>query len=73
MSNPEDHYWNDEMARTVDEMKGLVGKKDNFGCILPPLLNIPLENIRIDELHLFLRITGMLIKTRILSSYATCM
>jgi hypothetical protein len=48
------------MTRTLDEMKKMAGKsKDNYGCFHQPLLNIPLQNIRIDELHLLLRITGI--------------
>jgi hypothetical protein len=32
----------------------------NYGCIGKPLLNIPIQNVRVDELHLLLRITGMI-------------
>ena len=62
MSKPESHYWGEEIKRTLNEMKDLCGKKkDHFGCISKPLLDIPLENVRIDELHLLLRITGRLV------------
>lgn len=61
MSKPEEFYWSDGQARTLEEMKEMAHKtSNNFGCINPPLLNIPLENIRVDELHLLLRITGMI-------------
>ena len=60
MSKVEDYYWNDEMRRTLEDIvQRCTQKKDNFGCILPPLLNIKLDNVRVDELHLLLRITGM--------------
>ena len=50
------------MKRTLEEIAQLcTQKKDNFGCILPPMLNIKLQNARVDELHLLLRITGMFI------------
>lgn len=60
MSKPETHYWSDEMKKTLDGIKHLCTVKDNFGCIKPPLLDIPIENVRVDELHLLLRITGTL-------------
>ncbi len=60
MSKVEDYYWNDEMRRTLEDILLCCRKKkDNFGSILPPLLNIKLDNVRVDELHLLLRITGM--------------
>ena len=59
MSKPESHYCSDELKRTLEELFDLcTKKKNNFGCISPPLLHIKLENVRIDELHLLLRITG---------------
>ena len=59
MSKTESYYWEDKMKRTLEELIDFcTKKKDNYGCILPPLLNIKLENIRLDELHLLLRITG---------------
>ena len=62
MSKAEEYYWSEEMKRTLEEIAQLcTKKKDNFGCILPPLLNIKLQNVRVDELHLLLRVTGMFI------------
>ncbi len=58
MSKPETHYWSDEMKRTLADIKHLCTLKANFGCIKPPLLDITIENVRVDELHLMLRITG---------------
>ena len=55
----ESYYWEDKMKRTLEELIDFyTRKKDNYGCISPPLLNVKLENIRLDELHLLLRITG---------------
>ena len=62
MSKPESHYWGEKIKRTLTEMKGLCEKKkDHFGCISKPLLGTPLENVRIDKLHLLLRITDRLV------------
>lgn len=59
MSKPVSYFWSDEMKRTLEELIDLcTKKKNNFGCISPPLLYVKLENVRIDELHLLLRITG---------------
>jgi len=62
MSKPENHYWEEGMARTLNEMKENACKAsaNNYGCLYQPLLYIPVENVRIDELHLFLRITDIL-------------
>ena len=34
--------------------------KSNFGCINPPLINICLDHVVADELHLLLRVTDQL-------------
>jgi hypothetical protein len=62
MSKPVDFYWSDDMRRSIQEIKNLSLKSGNekFGCNHPPLLNIPLQNIVPDELHLMLRITGII-------------
>ena len=52
------HYCSDEMKRTLADIKHLCTVKTNFGCIGPPLFDIAIENVRVDELHLMLRITG---------------
>ena len=58
-SKPENHYWRDDTKRTLAENRVLAEKStNNYGCIKQPLLNIPIDNIRVDELHLFLRVTG---------------
>lgn len=58
MTKPEDFYRLDEMRRTLDDIRKCCLKLE-FSCERPPLLNIPLENVILDELHLMLRITGM--------------
>ena len=60
MTKPKDLYWSDGIARTLEEIKNLsmAGRSENFGCLHPPLVNIPLSHIVPDELHLLLCITG---------------
>ena len=59
MSKPESFYWSKKLQRTLEDNKNLCkNKKDHYGCINPPLLDIPIENVKVDELHLLLRITG---------------
>ena len=46
------------MRRTLREIKEMSRlKTNNFCCIHEPLLNIELDHIILDELHLLLRIT----------------
>ncbi len=59
MTRPEDFYWMDDIRRTLDDIRQCC-LKHQFSCERPPLLNIPMENIVLDELHLMLRITGMI-------------
>ena len=66
MSKPENFYWSKEIVRTNQEMKLFCSKsKSNFGCIHPPLLNIELSHVVIDELHLLMRICDVLLKNLI--------
>lgn len=49
------------MARTLQEIRDLLQhSKDNYGCINEPLLNIEVDHIIVDELHLLLRVTDVL-------------
>ena len=58
MSKSEDYYWNNEQVKTLDEMAGLADKsKYNYGSLHKPR-HFLYQNIRVDELHLFFRITG---------------
>ena len=58
-SKTEGYYWSSGKARTLAKNRELSRKStNNYGCIREPLLHIPIENIRVDELHLLLRVTG---------------
>lgn len=58
-TKPENYYWMDGNRRTLAENKDLtIRSKNNYGCIRSALLKIPIENVRVDELHLLLRVTG---------------
>lgn len=59
MTKPENFYWEDNIRRTLDDIRACCIKLE-YSCERPPLLNIPVENIILDELHLMLRITGMI-------------
>jgi glutaredoxin len=57
MSKPESYYSSEKMIRSVEEMKKLHNKKPgNFGSIHSPLLEIDINHVVIDELHLMLRV-----------------
>ncbi len=49
MSKPKDHYWGD-IARSIDLIKEWA-KSNKFSCQHQPLINIPLENVVLDELQ----------------------
>ena len=58
-------------VRTLESMQELSSKSykacsRHLGCVLPPLINIPLDHIVLDELHLLLRIMDILIRNLIL-------
>lgn len=58
-TKPENFYWMDGNRRTLAENKDLANKSNhNYGCIRSLLENIPNENVRVDGLHLLLRVTG---------------
>lgn len=64
MSKDGDFYNSPPLARTLDEIKQMAPMKSgqNFGCVHQPLLNVPLDHIILDELHLLLRITDILLE-----------
>ena len=62
MSKPINFYWEQNIRRTLEEIKRCA-LKNEFSCQHQPLLDIPLENVVLDELHLMLRITGKYIKS----------
>ncbi|CAB4029215.1 Hypothetical predicted protein [Paramuricea clavata] len=55
------HYNSPPLKHTIKEMKELAGKKNNFCCVNPPLIDIDLDHVILDELHLLLRIMDVLI------------
>lgn len=57
MSKSQDYYCHPPMSRTLEEIKKCAWKQ-NLSCVHQPLVDIPLENIILDELHLMLRVTG---------------
>ena len=63
MSKPDDYYESSLKKRTLEDIKKCCHLKrgnKNFCCVNPPLLNIPLDHIILDELHLLLRVTDVL-------------
>ena len=63
MSYDLNHYNSPNLRRTLKEMNELAGKKTkNFCSLNIPLLNIDLDHVILDELHLLLRIMDVLIQ-----------
>ncbi len=56
MSKPKDFYWGD-LARTLSKLKEWA-TSNKFSCQHQPLIDIELENVVLDELHLMLRVVG---------------
>ncbi len=56
MSKPMD-FWEIHNCHTLRDIEDCALKK-KFSCLHKPLLNVKLENVVLDELHLMLRITG---------------
>jgi hypothetical protein len=50
-------YWETQHGQSIEDIKECA-LKGQFSCQFQPLLDIKLENVVIDELHLMLRITG---------------
>ena len=66
MSKGELFYCQHEMKKTIDEMVKLCTKKvSNYGSVHPPLLNVDLDHIVVDELHLMMRIVDVLLRNLI--------
>ena len=66
MNCPLNHYNSDPLKRTLEEIIRLAAKKkDNYCCENHPLLSIDFDHIVLDELHLLLRITDVLINNLI--------
>ena len=67
MSQPESHYTSTK-AHTLQGLKDAAIKKTakaKMGSLFKPLLEIPLEHIILDELHLFLRIFDIFLRNLI--------
>ena len=63
MSYDSNHYNSPNLRRTLKEMNELAGKKTkNFCSVNIPLINIDLDHVILDELHLLLRIMDVLIQ-----------
>ena len=68
MSIDPDQYRNPEkLGRTIEQIKTTVSSSTtpNYGCIRTPLIDIPLDHVIPDELHLMLRVTDILIQNLI--------
>lgn len=64
-----EHYDSPELKRTLEELRKCAGKTTkNYCCIYPPLLDIELDHVVPDELHLLLRIMDVLIKNLIMDA-----
>ncbi|XP_028417002.1 uncharacterized protein LOC114541217 [Dendronephthya gigantea] len=59
MSKSQEYYSHPPMSRTLEEIKKCA-LKQNLSCVHPPLVDIPLQNIVLDELHVMLRVTDIL-------------
>lgn len=62
-SKPDSFYDNSPQRRTLEDLKNCCTNKKskkNFCSVHPPLLDIPLDHIILDELHLLLRVTDVL-------------
>ena len=63
MTKPDMFYDSSPQKQTIEDLRKCCRLKKgnkNFCCINPPLLNIPLDHIILDELYLLLRITDVL-------------
>ena len=61
---PHDTYNKPPMSLTLEDVKKYA-KTGEYCCIDSPLLNIPLDHIILDELHLLLRFTDVLLSNLI--------
>lgn len=57
MSKPKEYYWGASFARTLQQLKDCANTQ-KYSCEHQPLLEISLDNVVLDELHLMLRVTG---------------
>lgn len=50
MSKPINYYWEIPLVRSLEDIIACVRKK-TYSCVHPPLLNINVQNIVLDELQ----------------------
>ena len=63
INNDYNSYNTPPLGRTLEEIWEMSQKsKENYCCDKQPLLNIPLDHIVVDELHLMLRVTDILLE-----------
>jgi len=68
MSKPKDHYNSPPISRTLHEMQemcSLPQSQSRYSCVRKPLINIALDHVILDELHLMLRVTDRLMENLI--------
>lgn len=65
MTRSGDYYNQPPMALTLADVKKYASDKNQFCCKDMPLLDVPLSNIVLDELHLLLRVTDILLSNLI--------
>ena len=67
MDREDDYYDKEPLKRTLQEIQEMAAMSsgENYCCMHQPLLNIPLDHIIPDELHLMLRVSDILIKNLI--------
>ena len=65
MTKSGDYYNQPPMALTLADVKKYASDKNQFCCKDMPLLDVPLSNIVLDELHLLLRVTDILLSNLI--------
>ena len=63
--------YTEKKAQTLQKMQDLSACSysscaRHLGCVLPPLINIPLDCVVLNELHLLLRIMDVLIRNLVL-------
>ena len=70
-TSADEKVYTEDKARTLKKIQELASHSysscaQHMGCVLPPLVNISLDQIVLDELHLLLRIVDVLIRNWIL-------
>ncbi len=65
MTKSGNYYNQPPMALTLADVKKYASDKNQFCCKDMPLLDVPLSNIVLDELHLLLRVTDILLSNLI--------